>query len=350
MKKNYFMLAAATMMFAACAETDLVNEVNMEEAPKAIGFDAFANKTTRAAIENADDLASTTEGQFTVWGWKTFVTDDETTTKVPVFVAKQVNWNATDGWHYSPIQYWDKNASSYDFYAVAPKAGNATYSITNEKKIKIENVASGDGETATDYLIDRDGATNVSVGSTVQFNFSHIMSKITVQVKHSITPGTNVDVVLTDLAMDGWDQNTGTFTQDKYVPVLDENDDVKTDADGNEITELQEWELAETEGSKGSYEFLKAATNDDKELSATAQEVGSYLMVPQKDVDLNFTISYMIGAETFLEHTGTIENQTWETNTHYTYTIIVGPADIKFNVSAVEGWATGDTGNGTTIQ
>ena len=38
MKKNYFLLAATTMMFAACAQSDLVNEIAVEETPQAIGF------------------------------------------------------------------------------------------------------------------------------------------------------------------------------------------------------------------------------------------------------------------------------------------------------------------------
>ena len=58
MKKNYFLLAATTMMLAACAQTDVVNEIAVEETPQAIGFETFANKQTRA------DDASTAEGKF----------------------------------------------------------------------------------------------------------------------------------------------------------------------------------------------------------------------------------------------------------------------------------------------
>ena len=48
MKKNYFMLAAAAMMFAACSETDLMSEMGEMEKAQEISFESFANKTTRA--------------------------------------------------------------------------------------------------------------------------------------------------------------------------------------------------------------------------------------------------------------------------------------------------------------
>lgn len=347
MKKNYFMLAAATMMFAACAETDLVNEVNMEEAPKAIGFDAFANKTTRAAINDATDLE--VEGEFTVWGWKY-----QESTPTQIFNKQTVTYDEVEGWGYTPTQYWDKTATSYKFYAVAPKAGNATYDITSEKKITISNVASGDANNATDYLIDRDGVTvdgeEVSIGEEIEFNFSHIMSKITVVVKHSVTSNATTQpiVALTDLTMSGWNESNGTFTQDKTVEKEVEDDPETDEVESGTEEVREEWELTENENTDGTYTFLTSEnTTLDK---TTATNVGSYLMVPQTGVNLTFTISYKIGEETFLAHTGTIENQTWETNTHYTYTIIVGPEDIKFNVSEVEGWEPGNTGNGTTIQ
>ena len=47
MKKSYFLMAAAAALFAACAETDFVNEATVQDAPKAIGFETFSNKATR---------------------------------------------------------------------------------------------------------------------------------------------------------------------------------------------------------------------------------------------------------------------------------------------------------------
>ena len=62
MKKNYFMLAATTMMLAACAQTDVVNEIAVEGTPQTIGFETFANKQTRATNEAENSTASTKQG------------------------------------------------------------------------------------------------------------------------------------------------------------------------------------------------------------------------------------------------------------------------------------------------
>ena len=69
MKKNYFMLAAAAMMFAACSETDLMSEMGEMEKAQEISFESFANKTTRAEITDTTALHGV---GFKVWGSKTY--------------------------------------------------------------------------------------------------------------------------------------------------------------------------------------------------------------------------------------------------------------------------------------
>lgn len=327
MKKNYFMLAAATMMFAACAETDLVNEVNMEEAPKAIEFDAFANKTTRAEIGTQDNpLTKTT---LKVWGWKTVE-------QVNTDIFSGIGVKYDDKWTYmnaNDVKYWDQNAI-YNFYAASPFAENVTINgDIDDCTIQITGVTGGaadaDADATVDYLITR--ATSVESGATpslVDFTLSHIMSKVTVQVKYSdelVTSG----ATLTALTMDGWNASAGTFTQNATT----------------------EWGITGT--STGSYDFLKATQteDDDVTLTTTAQSIGSsYLMVPQENVTLNFTISYTLGGETFEAQTGELTGQTWETNTHYVYTITIKPNAIEFGTATVNGWPIPATEDETTIQ
>lgn len=329
MKKNYFMLAAATMMFAACAETDLVNEVNVEEVPKAIEFESFANKTTRAEITDIGDLQT---AGFQVWGYKypeadEIVWGDDAST---ADVTEDANYFTVFGgvdvsganWTYTGTQYWDKT-SKYNFYAVAPMdpENGASYAINNGD-ITITGVTSQSSTTSADYLIAEAVTGQLgSTGGTVDFNFSHIMSKVTVKVVQVELENDEV-ITLTDLTMSGWNSNEGTFTQNA----------------------TPEWRI--TAGTDGEAPFL---TGGEVELDE-AYAAGSYLMVPQTGVDLTFTISYMIGNETFLAHEGTIEDQTWATNTHYTYTITVGPEAIEFDVTEVNGWPTPATEEGTTIQ
>lgn len=364
MKKNYFMLAAATMMFAACAETDLVNEVNMEEAPKAIEFESFANKTTRAEITSLADLQT---AGFQVWGYK-YSKDVENFTWVDLYKDANENlipvkpeaegeteptpaqtatvtytvFNGVDvsgaNWTYTGTQYWDET-SKYNFYAVAPKApkDGVTYSI-DKGNITIEGVASAISTASDDYLIAEavtavDGAT----GNTVNFNFSHIMSKVSFKLK----AGIDENITVTSLSMSGWNKDTGKFTQNA----------------------TNEWTFTNTVVNTGT--VVLVGTDATQKTIAIDKTNGTavtdaYIMIPQTIAanTLTFTISYTITrgtgesatTETFTQQVGVVEDvQTWAQNTHTTYTITVGPAEIKFDIATNHnfGWGDDETGSAT---
>lgn len=111
------MLAAAALMFAACAQFDTVNEVP-ESEPQAIGFDTYAQMTTRAT-ENNDgtyhDELIVHHDDFAVWAYKN-------TSTVPVFGTDATTGTTVDAddYSYGDLKYWDKTATNYYFYAAAP--------------------------------------------------------------------------------------------------------------------------------------------------------------------------------------------------------------------------------------
>lgn len=378
MKKNYFMLAATAALFAACAETDLVNEIAVEETPQAIGFDAFANKTTRAEIANVTALQS---AGFQVWGYKYptsangIVWEDviDQTTPTPTTTIEQNFFTVFDGvdvtylngdWGYTNTQYWDKT-NKYNFYAVAPKdpETNADYSI-NQGLITITGVKSGlsTDENFVEYLIDRDGVIDRegTNKNPVSFNFSHIMSKISFKLQ----AGVNEQIVVTSLKMYDWDNGIATFTQESTPEwVFTTNLKVSKEDAVDIITS----------------DITLPYDEDAEDQVATSTSVGnSYIMVPQTisyteaDPDANpavpesgglkFIISYKIirgvpdtsdnrqnddiDDEIFTNQEGTLQmEQTWETNTHTTYTIIVSPDAIEFGTPSIESWTT-ETGSG----
>lgn len=376
MKKNYFMLAATAALFAACAETDLVNEIAVEETPQAISFESFANKATRAEIDNVTALQS---AGFQVWGYKyptsanNIVWENEIDQTTQATTIERNFFTVFDGvdvthsngdWGYTNTQYWDKT-SKYNFYAVAPKdpGTDADYSI-NQGLITITGVKSGlsADENFVEYLIDRDGVINRegTNKNPVSFNFSHIMSKISFKLQ----AGVNEQIVVTSLKMYDWDNGTATFTQGSTpewffttnLTVIKEN---AVDIITSDIT-LPYDEEAEVQ-------------------EATPTSVGnSYIMVPQtisytaadntqnpavlESGGLKFIISYKIirgvpdtsdnrpnddiDDEIFTNQEGTLQmEQTWGTNTHTTYTIIVGPDAIEFGTPSIESWTT-ETGSG----
>ena len=328
------MMAAAATMFAACTQSDFVNLV--PETPQAIGFENHVGKSTRAEITN--EAALSAENGFVVWGYKTAtegLTWDGTKPITTIFSGVNV-YGADGNWTYANKKYWDK-ASTYNFYAVAPfSPASGTYSVTNAATgyVTITGVKSALASESDDFMVDRNGAKNVDGDYTgshakVNFDFNHIMSKVSLQLKcGGINAGDKITV--TSITMTGWNSNDGVFIQTKdATPTLGD---------------ISEWSTtpAGTAGSAtftGSYELTPAGP---------IVPVNSYIMVPQTVAELTFTLNYTItyadaSTENFLAHTGKLTTQTWGTDTHTTYTITVGPAPIEFEVNTVAGFRDGAT-------
>lgn len=325
MKKNYFMLAAAAMMFAACSETDMVSEMGEMETAQEINFESFAQKTTRAEITGESALQSTTG--FKVWGTKTY---DST----PTTVFDGVNVYYSGGaWTYDNKKYWDETAT-YDFYAVAPFDAKSSIS---DGKITIVDVASGKSADSQDYLIDRDGNTDVagSVKAIVPFDFNHTMAKLSFVLQAGVAE----NITVTSLTMTGWDNALG-----KFVQTLDATPTTNSKA---------EWSM-QTAKVAGSATLVGTGAGDASILlpntKAGVNVKDTYIMVPQTIAanDLTFTINYTINGEDFTAQVGQVATaQTWGTDTHTTYTIIVAPNVINFDVNSVAGWTTKPEGSAT---
>lgn len=323
MKKSYIILAAAAMVFAACAEDGKVTEIIAEE--EAISLESNVENTTRAMISSVNDLKASSGG-FKVWGYKS---KDDFATKTTIFNGVAVSW-ATDKWTYTPKKYWDKTCE-YNFYAAAP--ASATFSIDNAGKISVASASYGksDATSTVDYLIDRTGQLGIDGNATshdpVGFDFHHIMAKVNFLVKTSLE---NATVKVKKITMTGWDSGNGAFTQTKTDGTWD-------------VLNCSEWNIA-TAGA-GSEVLL----NGEEEVSTTALAHGTptFLMIPQSISanTLTFTVDFTVDGESFTDQVGKIAAaQTWGTDSHTTYTIIVGPEEIKFTATSVCGFCV-DGGN-----
>lgn len=205
MKKNYFMIAAAATLFAACAETDVINDVNVENAPQAIGFETFANKVTRAEGDATSLDAHHTS--FNVWASKKIIDSYKqvysTTTPGRVTYSNNV-------WTASPLKYWDKTATEYYFYAASPVGiwtyENATeddYStgyLTLDYTLSGTNLANGTSDVLVGTWLNNEGADKdlmVAIPTSedrdffagendpeaVDLTFIHILSKLNISVQ-----------------------------------------------------------------------------------------------------------------------------------------------------------------------
>ena len=230
MKKNYFMLALASMMMAACANNDLVDDLVKEEVPQAIGFETFAQKVTRA--ENSEETYSLDlkdhHTSFKVWGYKNVQEEY-------VFNGKEVSYD--EAWDYTGHVYWDKAATSYEFYAAAPateslwtlnKNVEATqsddyFTISSNYTVTAHNNASltyeksfASTQNAVDLMIaDKKNVPTTEFGSAVQLNFTHILSRLNITVSKDATMADQT-VTLKSLTLCNVN-NVGTFNENETL-------------------------------------------------------------------------------------------------------------------------------------
>ena len=92
MKKNVLMLGLAAIAFTACTN----EEVTHFAENRAIGFDTFVGKNTKAVTEMNTTVLQT--GGFYVWGGYDTDTD--------IFAGTQVTYT-NDKWEYTSLQYWE---------------------------------------------------------------------------------------------------------------------------------------------------------------------------------------------------------------------------------------------------
>lgn len=199
MKKQYFMMAIAATMFAACSQNEIVDEV-VESTPKAIGFTTYAEGQTRAENSqgqynwNLEDHHKT----FNVWAYKNV-------SNTKVFNGDVVTHNGT--WGYDNTRYWDKAATSYEFYAAAPNGFNWVLN-TNDNNVQNDDYFTledyelvGDNFNTTAFtdeptksfitlttdkdlmIADKKNVANANFYKDVQLQFIHILSRLNVTIK-----------------------------------------------------------------------------------------------------------------------------------------------------------------------
>lgn len=314
MKKNYFMLAAAALMFAACAQFDTVNDVP-ESEPQAIGFDTYAQMTTRAA-ENSTatetNALSGHHGSFEVWAYKNTATNYVfgTNKNQGVRVAYDV---LNLKWGYTGTKYWDKAASRYEFYAAAPEGQDWVLNANTDSQADdyftlanfeltgttLSNSTSLTSSFSTVGDIDlmiasAEPVTTIPPASnTVQLDFNHILSRLNISVKKGANIAVGDLLALTGISVNNLVKN-GSFTEE-----------IAAVQDGT----TQRWSAAST---PADYDITG---NTLTEVTTTATYVFQALVIPQRanaedlkrdgsdvnatDSEPYLTLSYTIAGEPY---------------------------------------------------
>lgn len=368
MKKQYFMMAAAATMLAACSQTEMVNDVP-EKAPKAIAFDnGFVNKSTRAENSSSNYTLrfSDHHSTFAVWGYKNIA--DE-----PVFDNKTVNVSLGEGagseiYTYEGLVYWDETADSYQFYAAAP-ADHSTWTFvepTTDAKddgyfttsIELDNtkINNDQGAHMTAFKNPQDlliaAPCKPVIGNTVAFEFIHILSRLNIVVSKK----------------QGMAEEVRTFEVSVKNMMMEGSFDESTEVDDLAAGTTERWNAVD--GSKESYTATK--TEGAEVQAGVERHVIQTLVVPQtaayEEIEINgentstATAPYLYvryGVENGVDASG---NNTYEIFEKYynladvfgvtegntlpfnegwenTLTLTIGPASIDFKAS-VATWAT----------
>ena len=349
MKKQYFMIAAAATLFAACAETDVINDIIEESAPQAIGFETFADKITRQ-VSNATDLNSY-HGAFGVWAYKS------TNSREAVMPNYQVRYKV-DGdnltWEYAgvndqTIKYWDKNAD-YEFYAYAPYNATNVNSSINARTITIKEGEYAANENLQSKIVD---AMETGLSTTLNSKkFSGVGdNSSTASTDWMIANVVSKPIESNDTKTYGTVEEVFTHTMSKLVVKL------KSTVANTVINSVS---VNDVHGT-GSYDGREWSTGENQAksiLGATGTIINAgthyytmeYLLIPS-NTPPTFSVNYTISGDTYNVEEVAITNITsFKANTKYELTVTIDLNAIQFNATASDFSTPGGDGGSVSIQ
>ena len=182
MKKGLMMLGAAAIALASCTQ----NEVVEVAESRAIGFDSFVGKTTKAIIDDENPLQS-----FQVFGgYSSLINNfnDVTVTK------------SGSEWGYDDPQYWEAS-KTYTFQAYAGAAATAKATTNGVEFTGFQakdnaDLLSSDVVTVT---TDDQAAPQGLTGGKIGLEFRHVLSMIKFTFTSELAE--NVNITISDLTV-----------------------------------------------------------------------------------------------------------------------------------------------------
>ena len=394
MRNRYLMvLVAGAAIVAACSDTiNLNNEVRQATQNDKIGFVTYSEKATRAADSNSVNMFDFHKA-FDVYAWKTAVGGDQVVfdhTPVEYFTSQSTEgtyvytsdfsklaqeWGdswATDtrfrGWFYEEVRYWDKLASNYNFYAIAPyeptptpaiTIANGDYNITigsdsARYKVSTEKNLAVIGDTTLtnerkyfgfnkDYMLADKSSTK---NELVTLTFHHILTKLNVKITLTDAYKGTQPFTIKGLTIAGL-EDEGYFA---YDTVSSKNIWFSKKDSTYSLTDTTDYILknvpagaADTTEYSGYYWFQTLVFPQ----TLTCDTIGELATAPNNKY---LHIEYAIGNEPFERFydlayvfgctTKEANNKTYnlKQGSEYTINILVGPEPIVFKADASK-WA-----------
>lgn len=293
MKKSLFMMGMAALALASCTNEEVVNI----PASKAIGFETFVGKPTKAVGEITDGNIRS----FCVYGGY----DDMT----HVFNNQEVTSEDGTSWTYTPIRYWvaDEN---YKFAAYAPKeVGSFIATDFTSGHLNVTDYVST--PSAQYDLIYSGGVTKTPSATetgTVNFTFNHLLSMVKFTFQSGF--GKDVSVEISDLKV------FGMFSKATYTGSTDS------------------WGVAtEAITTPGFTELSSTVAEIPSAGQETKAESAGFVVVPQTSGDVTVSFKATVkdaSGDTVVnakELSGTVSAPTWDKGLRYNYVITIDGTD-----------------------
>ena len=328
------MMAAAAMMFAACSQSDVLNEVQVQEEAQAIGFSTYSSKSTRGS---SSEVLETYHKTFGVWAYKTY--EGSETPVMPHYqVRNDDNGSGSHDWDYDgdnklagqSLKYWDKRAS-YTFCAYAPYAAGVTINATS-KVISIP-----EGQYAANQNIQTSWDQNLNTG---------VFSGTGVGALDASTDWMIANVVVRPAGDNALVEEQFSHTMSKLIVCLKTKDDFKDVITVNSVS-------VNNVHGVGSYSFDTGWTTADAGKTINGQ-IGDivkektfysmeYLLIPSNDAP-NFSVNYTINGDTYdVKSEDIVGIDAFAPGTVYTLTVTISADPIHFDAK-VTNWAVGGAG------
>lgn len=323
MKKSLFMMGMAVLALASCTNEEVVNI----PASKAIGFETFVGKPTKAVGEITDGNIRS----FCVYGGY----DD----MIHVFNNQEVTSSDGTSWTYAPTRYWvaEKN---YKFAAYAPKEVGSF--IATDFANGHLNVTDYVSTPSAQYDLIYSGGVfktpSATEEGTVQFSFGHLLSMVKFTFQSGF--GKDISVEISDLKVFGmYSKATYTGSTDSWSTPATEVIATPgfTELSSSTVAEIPS-EGQETKAESAGFVVIPQTSGDvTVSFKATVKDASGQTVVNAKDL------------------TGTITAPTWEKGLRYNYVITIDGTDtdlypIVIGNPTVEDWPSYSDGGSVDVQ
>ena len=374
MKKSFFLLGVAVAAMTSCSNDKLLDQA--EPIQRAIGFDSFVNKGTKAVTET-DSPYITNEGalaglqKFNVFGY--YGNEVVVFNNIPVIAsidAQAIKWDYTNA---NPTNLKNQTKNNYYFAAYANK--NSSDKLTNvsfsDNTLTFTDYTVNDAQDLIADVVNKDNSSYDVYADPVAFDFQHLLTMIQFTIKNtsnqykmrivSIDMTTNgAEASNNDLSSNGFSSSDADILGGLAIKGLSNKGTCTVEVD--DVDDVISWEPSATNATYRNFTSFEA-TNDASSTTnseaifakltadskANEKNTETYFVMPQDPSNVKFAIK----AEFLDENdqvvtekivTGTLKAEitedTWKPGYFYNYIISLPTSalPIEFDVIDFDGF------------